>query len=163
MSNQTFRLRFLAGPLLPLALWLLLVSAVTGGLLGLAKLDTSSLFPFIIFFVFGAAFGIYFQAVQALSFTDCTDTEIRTRFLVRTRHCPWQDISDITVERRSRGRRPARSVLVTTTAGKRISLAAPFDGELVHDPHFDAALNAIRTCWRMGVGQLAQPIADTYD
>jgi hypothetical protein len=38
-------------------------------------------------------------------------------------------------------------VRITTTAGKRFSLAAPFDGELVRDPEFDAALIAIRSCW----------------
>ena len=150
MSNQAFRLRFGAGPLLPLALWLLLVAVVTGGLIGLAN-PSQGLFPVIIFFVLCSTVGIYLQAVRALSFTDCSDTEIRTRFLIRTRHCPWQDISDITVERRSRGRRPARSVIVTTTAGKRFSLAAPFDGELIRDPEFDAALTAIRTCWSTGV------------
>jgi hypothetical protein len=134
---------------LPLALWLLLIAAVAGGLIGLAN-PSKGVVPVIIFFVLCAAMGTYLQAVKALSFTDCAETEIRTRFLVRTRHCPWQDISDIAVERRSRGRRPARSVRITTTAGKRFSLAAPFDGELIRDPEFDAALTAIRTCWRQG-------------
>ncbi|MGN6796436.1 MAG: hypothetical protein ACTHJW_28960 [Streptosporangiaceae bacterium] len=147
MSNTTFRLRFGSGPIGPMAVWFILVAAVMGPIIGVWN-PSQGVSQAIIVLVLCAATGSYFQTVRALSFTQCTETEIRTRCLFRTRRCPWQDVSDITAERSSRGRRPARSVVVTTTAGNRFRLGAPFDGELIRDPGFDEALAAILSCWQ---------------
>jgi len=97
----------------------------------------------------GAVIGIYILAVRTLAFTRCTDTGIHTRRLVRTRCCPWNQISDIRAEsfvasRGGHARKPYRLVRVTTTSGRTFRLAAPFDGLLTRDPEFDSALMTIQ-------------------
>ena len=152
MTDPTFRVPFGGGPVLPLAFWLVLVAGAAGTIVEFGMTNPNGgAASAVMFIAVCAAVGSYLLAVHALAFTQCTDTEIRTRHFVRRRRCPWQQISDITVEPFSRGRRPARSVRVTTTAGKSFRLGAPVDGELIRDPDFDSALITIRICWRKGV------------
>lgn len=94
---------------------------------------------------------LYLMAVQALSYTRCEKDELVTRRLIRTRHCPWSQVTDIAIEKFSSSptaRKPARMVRVTTASGKKFRLAAPVDGILIRDPEFDHSLNAIKAIWR---------------
>jgi hypothetical protein len=156
--NQTFRLRLGSGPFVIMFCWLLPVILPAGTAVDVADPNNPA-FGFIIFIMICAGISIYVLISRALTSTQCTQTEIRTRYLVMTRRCPWEQVSDITIVRayagRRTGRRPARAVQVTTTSGKRFRLAAPYDGDLVRDSEFDESALAIQNCWRKQRGLAA--------
>ncbi|MBE1534251.1 PH domain-containing protein [Actinomadura algeriensis] len=73
--------------------------------------------------------------------TDADADGLRNRLMLRTRTFAWRDVQSLTVTATLFG----RITVVRLTGGKRFHLAAPRDGLLGRDPHFDDALETMRT------------------
>lgn len=157
VSVPVFRLKFGGGLF---AWWVIPVAAAAG--IGAANLllanANSKGASVLIAVIMVVVVVLYLMAVRALSYTRCEKDEMVTRRLIRTRRCPWSQVTDIAVEKFSASataRKPARMVRITTASGKKFRLAAPVDGILIRDPNFDHSLSVINEIWRLESGALA--------
>ena len=94
---------------------------------------------------------------NARAFTECTPSRLRARTVLgRLREWPWPQVANISVKVVTGRGGTYSAVLVTTTRGRRIRLAAPTSGVLTPE-EFTASAKQIQDYWRAATAATGQP------
>jgi Bacterial PH domain len=138
------------------------VSAPTGAALaGLGTAADKYVIGYVLMLAAAIALYVVYRGLNnARAFTECTPSSLRARTVLgRLREWPWPQVADISVRVVSARGDTYRTVVVTTTAGRRIRLAAPTSGVLTPE-EFTASAKQIQDYWRAATaaaGQQSEP------